>query len=78
MIEAGRREPSARVLVRIAKAIGVTPLVVCLLAADETDVPEGRIGVTLLGRIASIADDLWRLSAKSVGNGRNGKQHRRS
>jgi hypothetical protein len=78
MIEAGTRLPSHKVATRMADAVGVPALALYMLAADEDDVPKGKIGMEIIGRIASLADDLCRYSRRSSRNGRNGNAGSRS
>ena len=59
MIESGRRQPSLVAIGKIARGLGVSPLVIFLLSANGQDVPRGTPGVLLIGRIARLVSDLW-------------------
>jgi transcriptional regulator with XRE-family HTH domain len=63
MVESGQRQPRASTIEAIAKALGVSPLVLYLLAAEPSNLPNGRAGLEVLGRIATVVDDLWRARA---------------
>lgn len=53
LIEAGKRQPSRRVIERLASAVGIPYTLVVLLASDENDVQDESI--------SSLAGSLLRL-----------------
>jgi transcriptional regulator with XRE-family HTH domain len=61
MLESGRRRSTICAVEAIARGLGVSPLAIYLLAANGRDVPRGVPGITLIGKIASLVDDLRRL-----------------
>lgn len=74
MMESGRRRPSLDAIEAIARGLGVSPLVLHLLAANGRDVPKGTDGVRMIGAITRLVDDLWRWRRH---NGNGSRNHRR-
>lgn len=74
MVESRRRRPSLALLCALARGLGVSPLVLFLLAANGRDVPVGRVGIGIIAQIARLVDDLWRFRRNVRGQGRNHKE----